>query len=315
MSVSSPNKWLETFISSLAAERGYSRHTQRAYRHDIEEFLYFVVKSDKGSFASNQSSLYGKTYITNDIVASVSELSVRKFLAALYHKNTKATMARKLAAIRSFFSFLVKHHGLPRNPADFVHTPKHAKPAPVFLTVDDIFRLLDGITEDTLLGLRNRAIFETLYSTGIRVSELAGLDLHDVDWNKGFIRVLGKGHAQRWIPIGRKALSAISVYRQRLGTAIPLKEEALFLNKDRRRLSTRSIGRILEKLIRQCGVNSPISPHGLRHTFATHMLESGADLRAVQEFLGHKSLSTTQRYTHVTMDRLMAAYDKAHPRK
>ncbi len=315
MSKTCLNIWLEEFISSLTAERGCSHHTVRAYRHDLEEFLNFVLGLENGKAATDETQLHEKAFLSNDMVAQVSELSIRKFLAVLYRKNSKSTIARKLAAIRSFFNYLVKHHGLPHNPADFVYTPKHAKPAPVFLTVDDIFKLLDGINGDTLLGLRNRAIFETLYSTGIRVSELAGLDIHDVDWHKGFVRITGKGDEQRWVPIGRKALSAISSYRQKIGSGANPLEEALFLNKHRRRLSTRSIGRILERLIRQCGVNSPVSPHGLRHTFATHLLESGADLRAVQELLGHKSLSTTQRYTHVTMDRLMAAYDKSHPRK
>ena len=160
-------------------------------------------------------------------------------------------------------------------------------------------------------------MFETLYSTGIRVSELAGLNLSDVDFSQGFIRVMGKGKKERIVPIGNKALAAIQVYRDMLDPrqAGLDPQGALFLNKHFGRLSTRSIARSLDRLVRQCALSMPISPHGLRHSFATHMLDSGADLRVVQELLGHRSLSTTQKYTHVSIDRLMAAYDKAHPRK
>jgi integrase/recombinase XerC len=181
-----------------------------------------------------------------------------------------------------------------------------------------MFRLLDSIKTDTLLGLRNRAMFETLYSCGIRVSELAGLNVFDINFSSRVLRVMGKGGKQRIVPIGDKALVAINFYRKRLEKEKGLQSQEngpLFLNKNNGRLTTRSIARILDKLARACGILIPVSPHALRHTYATHMLDAGADLRIVQELLGHKSLSSTQRYTHVSIDRLMETYDKAHPRK
>jgi len=181
-----------------------------------------------------------------------------------------------------------------------------------------MFRLLDSIQTDTLLGLRNRAIFETLYSSGIRVSELAEMNFSDVDFSAAVVQVSGKGNKQRIVPVGQKALAAIKAYRTRLPKQtgmLSINEEPLFLNRFHKRLSPRSIARILKKLVDTVGLLIPVSPHALRHTFATHMLDAGADLRAVQELLGHKSLSTTQKYTHVSIDRLMETYDRAHPRK
>jgi integrase/recombinase XerC len=201
---------------------------------------------------------------------------------------------------------------------DLIVTPKQKKTIPVYLPVDDIFRLLDSIKTDTLAGIRNRAIFETLYSSGIRVSELEGLDVFDVDFEKSLIRVVGKGNKERIVPIGKKAITAIKEYRERLQSEAGIGKDdntPLFLNKDHGRLTSRSIARILDKTARECGLLIPVSPHALRHTFATHLLDAGADLRVVQELLGHKSLSTTQKYTHVSIDRLMEAYDKAHPRR
>ena len=227
-------------------------------------------------------------------------------------------MPEKLSAIRSFFRFLVKHGVIQDNPADMILTPKQGKSLPVYLPVDDMFRLLDSIKTDTLLSMRNRAIFETLYSSGIRVSELAGMDVSHIDFAQNIIRVHGKGNRERIVPLGEKAVKAIEAYREKLKveTGIgPFGNAPLFLNKNRGRLSTRSIARILDKLVQECSLSVPVSPHALRHTFATHMLDAGADLRVVQELLGHKSLSTTQKYTHVSIDRLMETYDKAHPRR
>jgi len=181
-----------------------------------------------------------------------------------------------------------------------------------------MFRLLDQATDDTILGLRNRALFETLYGSGIRVSELTGLNVFNVDFSSGCLRVLGKGNRERVVPVGQKALDRIQAYRDRLlaRTGIDMTVDGpLFLNKNEGRLTPRSVARILEALIRKCSLAVPVSPHGIRHSFATHMLDAGADLRTVQELLGHKSLSTTQKYTHVSIDRLMEAYDRAHPRR
>lgn len=295
---------LASFLESLSAEKGYSANTIRAYRHDLKEFAGIVAGGDEAAARFDPRE--------------VDVLAVRGYLAALYRKNRKATIARKLSAVRSFFRFLVRQGMLEANPAEAVQTPKQAKKIPACLTVDDMFRLLDAIPAETVFDLRNRAIFETLYTAGVRISELAGLDTIHVDLEGLTIKVAGKGNKERMVPIGTKAARAIRDYREKLyqetGIA-PDQAGALFLNKFKRRLSVRSMARCLDQLVRSCGMMVPVSPHTLRHTFATHMLNAGADLRAVQELLGHESLSTTQKYTHVSIDRLMEVYDKAHPRK
>ena len=301
----------KAFVESLASEKGYSENTCRAYTNDLNEFAFYIFES---WFSGQKDQKEQDTFRADQI----DGLMIRGYLGFLHKKNKKATIARKLSSIRSFCRYLIKHGIIQENPVDLILTPKQEKTIPVYLPVDDIFRLLDSIKTDTLAGLRNRAIFEVLYSCGIRVSELTGLNVYDVDFNESVVRVLGKGDKERIVPIGRKALDAIKAYRQRLQkeTGILAAENApLFLNKNKGRLTARSIARILEKTARECGILTPVSPHALRHTFATHMLDAGADLRVVQELLGHKSLSTTQKYTHVSIDRLMEAYDKAHPRK
>lgn len=249
----------------------------------------------------------------------MQSLHIRGYLGYLHRKkNRKSTIARKLSAVRSFFKYNVKRGLVEDNPSDSILTPKQEKSIPAYLSVDDMFRLLDSITTNRILDLRNRAIFEVLYSCGIRVSELVGMKTTDVDFGRETIRVLGKGNRERIVPIGQKAMIAIQAYRSKLQKqwGISLTHDGpLFLNKNKGRLSARSVARILERLLLACGLRTPVSPHTLRHTFATHMLDAGADLRLVQEFLGHKSLSTTQKYTHVSIDRLMETYDRAHPRK
>jgi len=302
---------IDVFSEYLSAEKGYAAITCRCYRHDLTEFAGLVFGGG-GRDENNPNT--GDTCRVDDITG----LCVRRYLGALHKKNKKSTIARKLSAVRSFFKYLVKHGIVYKNPLDQVMTPKQMQPIPVYLPVDDMFRLLDAIETDSLLGARNRAIFETMYSTGIRVSELSGMDVMDVDFSGRIIRVLGKGNKQRRIPIGQHAVDAISAYRQRLAqeTGIPMTDTGpLFLNKNRGRLSARSIGRILESLCRKIGMTTPVSPHGFRHSFATHLLDAGADLKVVQELLGHESLATTQKYTHVSIGKLMETYDKAHPRK
>ena len=301
---------IRSFIDSLHSEKGYAANTCRAYSHNLNEFISFVSES----YFSTENQK-GADLLKAD---QIDGLMIRGFLGFLHKKNKKVTIARKLSAVRSFFRFLVKHGVILDNPLDLIMTPKQKKAIPVYLPVDDVFRLLDSIKTDTLAGIRNRAIFETLYSSGIRVSELEGLDVFDVDVKKCLIRVVGKGNKERIVPIGTKAIAAIKEYRERLQSEAGIGEDdnaPLFLNKDHGRLTSRSIARILDKTARECGLLIPVSPHALRHTFATHMLDAGADLRVVQELLGHKSLSTTQKYTHVSIDRLMETYDKAHPRR
>jgi integrase/recombinase XerC len=292
---------IDSFLESLVTEKGYSDHTRRAYRKDLLDFFSFLAESRLTSSARQKRSPIVK-------LKQIDGMMLRGYLGFLHRKNKKTTIARKLSAIRSFFKYLVKNGIISENPAELVLTPKQDKTLPVYLSVDEMFRLLDSIQTDTLLGLRNRAIFETLYSCGIRVSELAAMNFSDVDFSTSVVQVSGKGNKQRIVPIGQKALAAINAYCTRL-------QKQTGVNRFHKRLSPRSIARILKKLVDTVGLLTPVSPHALRHTFATHMLDAGADLRAVQELLGHKSLSTTQKYTHVSIDRLMETYDRAHPRK
>ena len=302
---------IDSFLESLVTEKGYSNHTCRAYRNDLQNFFSFLAEPQASG------SLHHKR--SHSVAAQqISAVMLRGYLSFLHRRHAKTTIARKLSAIRSFCKFLVKKGIITENPAEFILTPKQNKTIPVYLSVDEIFRLLDSIQTDTLLGLRNRAIFETLYSSGIRISEIAAMDVADVDFSAAVVRVFGKGRKQRIVPIGQKALMAIKAYRtqlQKQADRKTIKGGPLFLNRFQKRLAPRSIARILKKLVSAVGLLTPISPHALRHTFATHMLDAGADLRVVQELLGHKSLSSTQKYTHVSIDRLMEAYDKAHPRK
>lgn len=300
---------IATFVDHLSAEKGYAGHTLRCYRHDLDEFQG-VVSGIVSTGATDRPDIP---------VDGVTPLDVRKYVAVLFKKkNRKATIARKLSAIRSFFRYLVKYGVCRDNPADKILTPRHQRAMPVWLPVDDMFRLLDAMNDPSVLGLRNRAIFETIYSCGLRVSETAGLNAGDVDMHAGLVRVRGKGGKERIVPIGQAALRAIEKYRHLLAQAAGIRNAGdgpLFLNRNRTRLSARSMGRILNKISKQCGLPIPVSPHALRHSFATHMLDAGADLKVVQELLGHESLSTTQQYTHVSISRLMETYDKAHPRK
>lgn len=323
MKYASLQELLTTFVDFLSTEKGYSENTCRAYQHDLEDFIaYFLANRavtltggpDDGESEDDEAEA-----IDAEDAGAVSGLMIRSYLGFLHkQKIKKSSVARKLSAIRSFMRFLEKHGVITDNPAESVITPKQDKPIPNYLTVDDMFRLLDSIATENLSGKRNRAMFETLYSTGIRVSELVGLDVGDVDASGRVIRVTGKGNRERMAPIGQKALEWIREYRQSLhlqkGIAVNT-PGPLFLNKDNERLTTRSVARILEKTALEAGLSTPVAPHDIRHSFATHLLDAGLDLRVVQEMLGHKLLSTTQKYTHVSIDRLMAAYDAAHPRK
>ncbi|CAB5101539.1 Site-specific tyrosine recombinase XerC [Olavius algarvensis associated proteobacterium Delta 3] len=304
---------LERYIETLSSEKGYSVHTCRAYQNDLEEFLRYAAAS-----FSPEASVAPDDALDAIAIEDIDNLVIRGYLGFLHQRNKKTTVARKLSAIRSFFKHLVKHGRLANNPTDAILTPKQDKSIPTYLTVDEMFRLLDSITTDSLLGIRNRAIFETMYSSGIRISELSGLNVEDADLAGRVMRVLGKGNKERIVPIGRTCAEMIRGYRKRLFTETSIRpdtEGPLFLNKNKGCLSARSIARILEGICRQVGLPMAVSPHAMRHSFATHMLDAGADLRVVQELLGHKNLSTTQRYTHISIDRLMKTYDKAHPRK
>ncbi len=301
---------VRAFIDALPAEKGYSAHTCRAYSRDLEEFIRYL-----GDAAPARAG--GERGGEPVALQRVTGVEIRGYLGWLHGKNQKSSISRKLSTLRSFFKFLIRKGVVDANPAEGILTPKRGKHLPEYLSVDSVFRLLDSIEPEGVLAARNRALFEMLYSCGIRVSELAGLNVYDVDPAAGTVRVFGKGAKERVVPVGGKALEAIASYRDALrqaGVSVA-PGGALFLNRDGQRLSARSIARILKRLAAACGILTPVSPHTLRHTFATHMLDSGADLRSVQELLGHKNLSTTQKYTHVSIERLMETYDKAHPRK
>lgn len=293
---------IENFIGYLRHQKGYSLHTIRNYHTDLRQFSRFLVSREASPDCER-----------------VDPIAIREYLGSLYGTLTRRTIARKLSAIRSFFRFLEKK-GLSRgNPANDIQTPKLEKYIPRYLPVDDVFRLLQRPKRDKPLGLRDLAILETLYSCGIRVSELEALNISSMDFEERLVKVVGKGNKERIVPVGRQALKAVKDYLEatqsiRRKTRSYSQESPLFLNIRGGRLSVRSLGRIIKRYAREIGLSSDISPHSMRHTFATHLLEGGADLRSVQELLGHVSLSTTQKYTHVTLDRLMEVYDRTHPR-
>jgi integrase/recombinase XerC len=253
-------------------------------------------------------------------VERADRIAIRKYLSFLHRKNRKSSIARKLSTLRSFFRYLVREQIVPSNPAKSVSTPKVEKTLPTTLTVDETFRLMEspkGLPEKSSggpmeKGLRDHAILELLYSSGLRVSELVGLDSNQLDLELGVVRVMGKGRKERIVPVGMKAIDALKVYLERRGRL--KEEEPIFINSLGGRLTARSVGRLIKKYTRHSGIFRKVSPHSLRHTFATHLLDAGADIREIQEMLGHSSLSTTQRYTHVSMGKLMEVYDKAHPR-
>lgn len=302
---------IERFVDYMRNRRGYSVHTLRNYRVDLLHFLDFLA--EKRGVKEEEKALMD--------MGVIDPLFIRGYAGGLFGAYNRRTIARKLSCLRSFFNFLDREGINEGNPVADISTPKQGKYIPSYLPVDEMFRLLEGPDRGTPMGLRDLAIMEVLYSCGIRVAELAGLNMTDVDFGGRIIKVLGKGNKERIVPVGRKAIDALRNY---IDAVVPLRKKSqaddgrgfpLFVNKMGGRLTTRSVGYIIKKYSMECGLLNDISPHSLRHTFATHLLDGGADLRSVQEMLGHMSLSTTQKYTHVSMDRLMAVYDKAHPRR
>ncbi len=296
------------FLKYLQRERNVSKETLRAYAGDLRQFGRFLAEKE-----GNPGS--GLDRISPDVI--------RSFLASVHQKLEKTSRARKLSTLRSLFRYLNSSGMFADNPAELVAHPKVKQKMPHFLLVDAIFHFLDSLANSaTRAGIswrkaRNWAIFESLYSTGIRVSELVGLEQADVSYTEETVQVFGKGARERIVPIGRKAIDALGFYLRALDFQFPgalASSPALFRNARGGRLSARSVDRILKAEMIACGLWQHLSPHGLRHSFATHLLNAGADLRAIQEMLGHRNLSTTQRYTHVDMNQLMKVYDASHPR-
>ncbi len=289
---------INAFLDHLRIERQSSRHTISSYEDDLLQFEAYLTESiGEGADPT-----------------AVDARRLRSYTVWLGAKGYAAsTVARRLASLRSFFRYQRRQGVVLADPASGLRNPKQPKRLPKFLSIDDVIRLLDAIPTDTSLGVRDRAMFETLYGGGLRVSELVGIDLDDLDAEQALIRVRGKGRRERLAPVGPMAMAWIGRW---IGARPPViaGEGAVFLNQRGTRLTTRSVGRLLEGHLIGHGLDPSSSPHTLRHSFATHLLDSGADLRSVQELLGHRSLTTTQIYTHVTQERLVDAYQSAHPR-
>lgn len=302
------NELIERYINYLQYERNASPHTVRNYRSDLLQFRDYLVA--------------GRATAAVDI-NSVDALCIRGFLSVLFEKQEKkSSIARKLSAVRAFFKFLRREGVLAENPSTLVSTPKQDKTLPRIMTEEEMNTFLDRLAQATKTGepamRRDRAMLELLYASGLRVSELTGLDLRSVSLGDSMVLVRGKGRKERIVPFGSKAKQAIEDYlpvRQKvLQESRKSSQQAVFLNLRGERLTTRSVDRLVKKYVRQYGPPVKVSPHSLRHAFASHLLTEGADLRAIQEMLGHTSLATTQKYTQVSIKQLIEVYDKAHPK-
>ena len=297
---------ISSFIKYIETEKGYSEHTIRNYESDLKQFSEFIATR--------------KDIKNSDTGADLVDLPlIRSYLGELFEKCKRTTIARKLSALKSFFKYLELRGLAPSNPASEIITPKQEKYIPTYLPIDDMFALLEQPDKENDLGLRDLAILELLYSSGLRVSELVTLNIEKLDFHARLVKVSGKGGKDRILPVGKKAITAIREYldhteKIRKKAGFSKNHGPLFLNYRGGRLTVRSVSRLVKRYSIQCGIMTDVSPHSIRHTFATHLLDGGADLRAIQELLGHVNLSTTQKYTHVSIDRLMEVYDKSHPR-
>ena len=326
---------IQDFLGYLKYEKHFSDHTAKCYGADLEQFSMFILDGQSSSHSSDAAAGQANPWLTEDgsatavaaetqvalkeLLITVDTDTVRRYMAQLNEKNySKSTTARKLATLRSFYKFLVRRNYIDSNPVATVKTPKQEKKLPKFLEYEEVQRLLNAPPVNNWLGARDRAILEVLYSTGMRVSELVALNMEDIDFLGEVIHIRGKGKKERIAPIGSSALQAIQHYiefrNRRMANDGNFDPKVLFANKHGKRLSVRSVRRKMDKYLKEAGLDPSISPHTLRHSFATHMLNNGADLRSVQELLGHQSLSTTQVYTHLTTSRIKEVYDGAHPR-
>jgi integrase/recombinase XerC len=293
---------IKAFVMHLQVERNASHETIRNYRSDLHQLTKFLQRTKHETVPIHIETVTGD--------------DIRAYLHSLDQQGEKASsLARKLACLRSFFRFLVREGHLCKNPTENLRSPKLPKPLPRVLTKDDAAALMEFPTGQSPLSLRDRALLETMYSTGARVSEVVGINLDDVNETDGIVCLRGKGRKERMVPIGDLALHAIREYRKSLRPSAPIGHlsSPIFLNHRGGRITTRSVARMVSRYSSRL-VGGAVSPHALRHSYATHLLDEGADLRSIQEMLGHASLSTTQKYTHLAMDQLLAVYDSAHPR-
>jgi len=283
-------RYIEKFLNYLKIEKNYSLYTTLNYEHDLRDFANFL----------------GETALEK-----VDYLFLRRYLAFLKENNLKQrTISRRISCLRSFFKFLCREGYLKVNPIVSLRGPKQEKHLPLFFTEEEVLKLIAAPEGRHWMGLRDRAILETFYSTGMRISELVGLRQDDIDFIGGIVKVMGKGKKEKILPIGEKALKAIREYLEKRGKD----SEVVFMNKNKKPITVRGVRLIIDKYIRRVSQKQGASPHTLRHSFATHLLNRGADLRSVQELLGHVNLSTTQIYTHLTTEKLKQVYEKAHPR-
>lgn len=300
------NDLIRDFQTYLTTERNVSGHTRMAYMGDLEEFAEFLQKNN---FIKNR-----------DEIVKVETETIRAYLGYLFRQKVKkVTVNRKISSLRSFYKYLIRNGKTKNNPAGMIQTSKTEKYMPNFLSVDEMFELLNAQKDSSVSGLRNLAMLELFYSCGLRLSELAGLNVSDLDFKQALVKVRGKGRKERIVPVGGPARLALQEYLTKTGEArkkvnADVFNSPLFLNTRGARITGRSIARIVDEATKKSGIGRKISPHALRHTFATHLLNAGADLRSIQELLGHESLSTTQKYTAVNINRMMEIYDKAHPR-
>ncbi len=324
---------IHKFLDYLKFEKRFSEHTAKCYGADLSQFGQFLLQtSAERQVELDHVSVHDgpagpATALATQAATDIDPLllgadvnAVRAYLAHLNEKQySKATIARKLATLRSFYKFLVKRNEITDNPVAAIRTPKQEKKLPRFLDYEEVKRLLETPPTDNWLGARDRAILETLYSTGIRVSELVALNMNDIDFLGEVVHIRGKGKKERIAPISSSALQTIQRYMEyrnkRAQNNSNFDSKVLFVNKHGKRLSTRSVRRKMDKYLKMAGLDPSISPHTLRHSFATHMLNNGADLRSVQELLGHQSLSTTQIYTHLSTAKLKKIYEGSHPRE
>lgn len=291
---------IDQFLSYMRAERGASAQTLRAYASDLAQFAAYLAEAHGAE---------------NPEPGALELRHLRGFVAGRFDENEASSIARKISTLRSFWSFMAKKEFVRDNLAALLSGPRVSGALRNYLSVDEIFHLLESHAPDNALGVRDMAIWELGYGCGLRASELVGLDLPDLDFGQNWVRTVGKGDKERLVPLGRKARRALQTYLSRRAELVSgeTPQGALFLNYRGGRLSTRSLRRLFKDYLVRAGLDTSITPHGLRHSYATHLLDSGADLRAIQELLGHANLATTQRYTHVSVDRLMEVYDQAHP--
>ena len=298
---------LQGFISYLETERNLSGNTVESYRKDLRQFKRFLAGKEA-------------TRMGVEDVSRITAVDIRHFLLSLYPSHAPSSIARKVSSVKGFFVFLRWRKWIDKAPLKGVTAPKIPKKLPNFLSVDEVFHLLAESGEDDPLSLRDRAVLELIYSSGLRVSEVVSLNVGDIDESIHLVRVLGKGGKERIVPVGEKALVAIRAYKEKRGELVRKRKDgistqALFLNRFGTRLTARSVERMIKIYAQKRGLARKINPHALRHSFATHLLGAGADLRSIQEMLGHANLSTTQKYTHISLEQLMRVYDKSHPRK